>query len=106
MIEKSANLQAALLEALALVGVDHVVLAQKLREGLGANRIEYFSSRGKVTDSAKSADYPTRERYLRTIMETQGILRSDREIALNLGVIAVSQVAPTELEWDENVEKK
>lgn len=68
---------ASILEALERIGINSGKLAAVAFEGLDATAVKTASLDGEITDEKSYADYPTRHKYLETVLKLRGELKQD-----------------------------
>ena len=66
------KLQGDMAPAMEAMGITVPFLLQKALEGLDAEAIEYAKFEGKITAQTSHVDFPTRQRYLDTVIKLLG----------------------------------
>lgn len=79
---RSPNGGAAIAEILDKAGLTDDFIAARLREGVDAKEIKFFSFEGIVTDQRETVDYPTRHQYLATSLKAKGHLRNKVDVKI------------------------
>ena len=72
------HIQSAIQEALVKVGLTDDLIAQRLREGVDATKLE-VKKKGKEFVIKKSPDFAIRHRYIETTMKAKGSLKQEGE---------------------------
>jgi hypothetical protein len=74
LITRSPTVQAIFPDLLASCGASAELLAQRMREGLDAVAIRYFTHAGAVTDSRQVVDYAERRAMVELCLRVMGYL--------------------------------
>lgn len=102
VIESSPNLRSALLSCMEKNGLTEQFLADKLKQGLEATKIQYFSKDGMVVDERVNPDHDIQHKYFTKALEIRGDIKSNAIETLNLGIVQLPTIKSEE-EWNEDV---
>lgn len=99
-IEKSENLRKALILSMEARGLSTDKLAQKIRDGVDAKKVQFSSFKGKIVDERIVDDNETQHKYVRTALEIRGDLSDGKEINMNLGIVQMPGSMKVE-DWNQ-----
>ena len=88
-IEESKAVKNELIKAYTKLGLDTETLAEKGKQLLDAQKVTYYTYKGKVTDKRESNDSDIQLGTLKLLSEQFGYIRNNNIENLNIGIIQI-----------------
>ena len=98
---QNPTIRSAMQKALKRAGIDDSALAETIREGIKAQKVQIATLEGKITDEKAYPDYSVRHKYLDTALTLRGDYPSEKLEVEHTGQVEVLHIPVKGQGWQE-----